>query len=167
MDNTISNDEEVIASDDNTNEETNFEDNQGSEAPTLEDYEKLKKENLTLKAQKEHFKKKLEKSGKSPQADTPSSDFISREEVVLIAQGIDIDDLDQLKAIQKGTGVKSLKEATENPLFKAYKKEKKEEKLRQEASLGASNGSGSQTTQSKPDMSTEEHKELWNKYYKK
>lgn len=160
MDNTISNEEEVIE------EETSDVVEEVSEVPTVDDYNRLIKENKTLKAQKEHFKKKSQAI--PAKTDTPSSsEFLSREEAVLIAQGVDIDDLDQLKAIQKGFGYKSFKEAMDSQLFKAYSKEKKAEKERESASLGASGGSTGSRPAVTSDMSEEDHKAAWAKAYQK
>lgn len=154
--------EDVITPD----EETLEEDNEVSEVPTVDDYNRLLKENKTLKAQKEHFKKKSQVT--PAKTDAPSSsEFLSREEAVLIAGGVDIDDLDQLKAIQKGFGYKSFREAMDSPLYKSYSKDKKVEKERESASLGASGGSTGSRPAVTSDMSEEDHKAAWAKVYQK
>lgn len=127
--------------------------------PTKEEYEELKKQILTIKAQKEHFKKK---ANKKETVSTPHEDSFTREEAVLIAQGMDLEDLDNLKAIQKGLGLSSFKDAVDSSLFKAYRNEKQTEKKRKESSLGASGGSGDSTeSKFRPGMSAEEHEKAW------
>jgi len=161
-------DEEIIDEVEDTSEETlEVEEEEEVVEDTTEEeevneneaeIERLRKENLTLKAQKEHFKKKANKKD----INTSSDASFTREEAVLIAQGMDLEDLDNLKVIQKGQGLKTFKEAVESPLFVAYSKAKKAEKKRKESSLGASKGSGgSSDTVFKPDMSEEEHRKAW------
>ena len=166
MDNTISNEEEIIPAEETLETDIEVE---ATETPTVDDYNRILKENQTLKAQKEHFKKKAEKVGQATTTKTETSpdNFMSREEAVLIAQGYDLEDLDNLKAIQRGAGLKSFKEALENPLFKSYHKDKKAEQRRKDASLGASGNSGNSKSEVKPNMSEDEHKELWAKHYQK
>lgn len=137
-----------------------------AESLSPEEIKALKKQVHLLQAQKEHFRKKAEKVADKP--NTASDNVFTRDEAVLIAQGMDLDDLDNLKAIQKGTGVKTLKEALESPLFKAYSKEKKEEQKRKAASLGASGGTGrSSEIKPKPNMSEDEHRKFWATHYNK
>jgi hypothetical protein len=57
-------------------------------------------------------------------------------------------------------------EAVKNPLFTTWRQNRQEEVKRQEASMGASKGSGSrkkQKTFETPHLSQDDHKELWKK----
>lgn len=129
--------------------------------------EKLKKEVQTLRAQKEHFKKKAGVKASEVKTNASSDDTLTREEVVLIANGMTLEDMDQLKIIQKGSGL-NLKEAMETPMFKAYSKEQQAETKRKKASLGASKGTGGGSEiESKPNMTEEEHRALFKKYQNK
>lgn len=163
MDTTISNEETILDNDIIEIEDTT----EGEETLSAEEAKALKKQVATLQAQKEHFRKKAEKAGEI-KPNTPSDNGFTREEAVLIAQGMDLDDLDKLKAIQKGLGLGSFKEALESDLFTAYSDKKKADKKRQQASLGASGGTGrSGTIEAKPNMSEEDHRKLWEKSYRK
>ena len=175
MDKTIENDEvlEGGVSAEETNEETSTEEST-EETKTDEgvndeasEVEKLKKEVQTLRAQKEHFKKKAGVKAGEVKTNASSNDTLTREEVVLIANGMTLEDMDQLKIIQKGSGL-SLKEAMETNMFKAYSKETQAETKRKKASLGASKGTGGGSElRAKPNMTEEEHRELFKKYQNK
>jgi len=84
----------------------------------------------------------------------------SREEIFLAAQGYTEDDIDQLHAVAKGTGL-SLKEAKEHPLFEAYIDKVKADKRAKKASLGASKGSTAKTPVVVTGMTAEDHKKYW------
>ncbi len=73
--------------------------------------------------------------------------------------------LTELVALSKVRG-KSLLDTINDPLFVALKSQKEEESKSAKAKLGASKGSGSAKVGkdfNTPDLSPEEHKELWNK----
>jgi len=158
--------EEIIIPEEETLE-LDLEDTKGEYVPpTKEEYEALQKKLKTVQAQKEHFRSKAGKQETKP--DTSSDNVFTREEAVLIAQGMDLDDLDKLKGIQKGLGLKSFKEALDSDLWTAYSEKKKADAKREKASLGASGGSGkSSELTAKSDMSEEEHRKLWEAHYKK
>lgn len=84
----------------------------------------------------------------------------SREEIFLAAQGYTEDDIDQLHAVAKGTGL-SLKEAKEHPLFEAYIDKVKADKRAKKASLGASKGSTAKVPVVVTGMTAEDHKKYW------
>lgn len=84
----------------------------------------------------------------------------SREEIFLAAQGYTEEDIDQLHAVAKGTGL-SLKEAKEHSLFQAYIEKVKADKRAKKASLGASRGSTTKTPVVTTGMSAEDHKKYW------
>jgi hypothetical protein len=131
-----------------------------SDTPTLEDYQRLLKENQTLKAQKEHFKKKASQPKEDLKINT--SEFITREEAAMIAKGYSSEVLEQAQLVAKAKGIK-LSEAVEDPLIKAYNNELEAENKRAKAQLGASGGSGGTDNSFRRGMSEEEHRALWKK----
>lgn len=140
-----------------------FEEEEGENVEALK--ERLAK---TEEANKRLYAR-LQKEKKEPlktNQDT-TNDYLTKDEAILIAKGMDLEDLEQAKLIQKGMGG-SLKDALENPLFTSYVKQKEAEAKRKEAQLGASNGSSQRATEgfNKPNMTEEEHRELWLKSQK-
>lgn len=90
------------------------------------------------------------------------TNFLTREEGILIAKGMDEESLSQLKVIAKGKGV-SLLEAEKDPLFVSYFEKVQKEKKSEQAKLGASKGSAFKETkpQFKSGLTREEHIALW------
>lgn len=101
----------------------------------LEDYQKLKKENETLKAQKEHWRKKAELTKNNPVVNKSNNTEVSDEEKLLkmakIATTLDEDDFEVLKSLNGS----SYEEKINNPLFKAYKADKERKAKSKEAAL--------------------------------
>ncbi len=93
-------------------------------------------------------------------------DSLSAEEVdvkILQSQGYSDELITDLKAVAKARG-KSLLASTQDSIFLAIKNEKEAEAKAQKAKLGASRGSGQQKKEKSiatPNLSDEEHKELW------
>lgn len=91
---------------------------------------------------------------------------LSPEEVdvkILQSQGYTEELITDLKAVAKARG-KSLFAATQDSIFLAIKAEKEAEIKAQKVKLGASKGSGStrkEKTTVTPNLSDEEHKQLW------
>ncbi len=89
----------------------------------------------------------------------PQADTLSRDEAVLIAQGMDLTAIEKAKQVQTATG-KTLLDAVEDELFKPWHQNHVAEIRKSKArELGASKGSG--TTPGNgitPGMSTEDHK---------
>ena len=89
---------------------------------------------------------------------------ISRDEVVLLAQGYDEKEIEYLNILSKGKGV-SLKEAVQDELFVAFIEKREAEKKSAKAKLGVSKSSG--VAQNEPSfkkpMTAQEHKALFNK----
>ncbi len=85
-----------------------------------------------------------------------SSD-ITREELVLIAKGMSEEDINQASIIAKGSG-KTLKEAVESDLFKSWKATNEANAKSEQAQLGASKGSGTQSNSGWEGLTDEEHK---------
>ena len=135
-------------------EETNEEDNEDG-TPTIEDYQRLKKEAETLKAQKEHWRKKAQTSQpKGEELKKSNETNVSEEDLIRtarLASQLDDDDLEVLKTLGG-----SLAEKINNPLFKAYKENKVKKQKSESASLKPSNGILS--PKAKPNMTPEEHK---------
>jgi len=154
--------EETVDLQDETQEEEIFIEEESTDESEDKDW---KAEALKLQAiLNRKTKKAAEAQAPEPQeADTSikQSDYLTRDEGLLIAQGIDEEALAQLQAISKGKGI-SLTEAKSDPLYEAYDKAKKEERRRADAKLGASNSSG-RTPKGKPlsEMTKEEHESYW------
>ena len=123
--------------------------------PTIEDYQRLKKEAETLKAQKEHWRKKAQTSQpKGEELKKSNETNVSEEDLIRtarLASQLDDDDLEVLKTLGG-----SLAEKINNPLFKAYKESKVKKQKSESASLKPSNGISAHKV--KPDMTPEEHK---------
>jgi len=116
-----------------------------------------------LKRQKEKAEKapEVKEADKETDIKTNQSEYLTRDEGILIAQGISDESLKQLHAISKGKGI-SLIEAKSDPLCEAYEQATKEEQRKADAKLGASNSSG-RTPKGKPisEMTKEEHEAYW------
>jgi len=145
-----------------TQEETSEELAETNDTPTLEDYEALKKQAETLKAQKEHWRKKAEQAKELKPAELKQTnpEYLTREEAVLLAKGYDDEDLVRLNALAKAEG-KKLSEVADDEMFIAWK-EKKDEKVKaQKAQLGSSKSSSSKTTKPLSEMTRDEHMAYW------
>lgn len=96
-----------------------------------------------------------------PEAQPPSTnqDTLSREEAILIAQGMDTEDLDELKDVAKAKDLPLLK-AKETPLFQAYLEKKADDAKKEKAKLGSSKGSQVQQEQKIGELSRDEHMEV-------
>jgi hypothetical protein len=105
--------------------------------------------------------KKEEKVEIKTKQDT-TNEYLTKDEAILIAKGMDLEDIEQAKLIQKGMG-SSLKDALENPLFKSYMAQKEAEEVRRKAQLGASGGGSAKVDEgfNKPDLTPEQHRKLW------
>lgn len=94
-------------------------------------------------------------------------DYLTREEAILIAKGLDESALDNLKVIAKGKGI-SLLEAQKDPMFEAFNAKLEEANKQKKAQLGASKGSGLQRPEkSVAEMTPEEHKAYVTKLFSK
>jgi hypothetical protein len=139
------------------------EETEASNEPTLEDYQRLVKENQTLKAQKEHFKKKATQTAKETETNkTNTQSGLSREEAILFAKGLSEEDVEEASKIAKLNGV-SLIKATEDPYFKFKQESRQAEEKAKGAKLGASSGSGSITAIPVSEMTREQHMEYMKK----
>lgn len=155
---TMQNDEHTPELEQEENEiQDEQEETQAQNQPNSSQEEKdWKAEALKLKAILERQKRKVQEP--KPTLQTPS-----RDELILIAKGKSEEDLEVLQTIAKGKGI-SLLEAQKDPLYTSYEDKKREEKLKEEATLGASKGSGyseEQISFQKPGLTDEDHKKLW------
>lgn len=107
-----------------------------------------------------------QKTAEAPQ--NINNQSLSAEDVdikILISQGVGEDHIEYLKKLAKVNGT-SILAAQSDPIYLGFKREKEAEKKSQEASLGASRGSG-QSKKGKsfqtPDLPSQDHRELWNK----
>jgi mRNA degradation ribonuclease J1/J2 len=140
------------------------------EETTTEETTEETQEEETVVIPKEKFKAMQKKaiaydaSKKAPQPIT-NSNSLSREEAILIAKGMEDEDLAQLNKIAKGADI-SLSEAQKDPLFVAYLEKREQEKKSEKARLGASKSANFENKApdfDKPGLSEEEHKNLWKK----
>lgn len=123
-------------------------------------YEKAEQARLqiTARAKKAEAELKTLKQQNQPLQDNPTA--LSREEIILLAQGVDDKALELLKKIQKVNGG-SLLEAKEDDIFKSYQDKIERERLSEKSRLGASRGSGRIETKSLSGMSKDDHMQAW------
>jgi hypothetical protein len=147
------NEKEVVKTEVEETESTEVEEETNDETPTLEDYQRLKKERETLLAQKEHWKKKATQSKPLEQTETlkTNNEYLTRDEAVLLAKGYDEDDLARLNVLAKAEG-KKLNEVVNDEMFIAWKVK---------AQLGSSKSSTSKMSKPVSEMTPEEHKAYW------
>jgi hypothetical protein len=146
-------DQEIVV-DDTTEEIAEVEETVVSNEPTLEDYQRLVKEVQTLKAQKEHFKKKATQTPKETETNkTNTSSGLTREEAILFAKGLTEEDIELAAKIAQVNGV-SLVKATEDDYFQAKLQARQQEARSKGAKLGASTGGGFEIPSQ---LSDEEH----------
>lgn len=164
MDENLQDGAETIISDEVV--DTQDESTSGDEQTTSsnEELEKARKaiSQLTARAKKAEDELRNFKTSKETKADSNLTNTLSREEAVLIAQGYDLETLNQIQVIAKGKGV-SLLEAEKDPLFVSYKEKKEAEAKAEKAKLGASKGSGQKEAKVGFNSfeSLEDHKKIW------
>lgn len=164
MDENLQDGAETIISDEVV--DTQDESTSGDEATTdlAEELEKARKaiSQLTARAKKAEDEVKKSKVSDNTKAEPNLTNTLSREEAVLIAQGYDLETLNQIQVIAKGKGV-SLLEAEKDPLFVSYKEKKDAEAKAEKAKLGASKGSGQKEAKVGFNSfeSLEDHKKIW------
>lgn len=107
-------------------------------------------------------KQVTQKIAQPVQKQTLQENYLTREEGILIAKGMDDENISQLKAIAKGKNI-SLLEAEKDPLFVSYYEKVQKEKKSEQAKLGASKGSSYKESKPefKPGLTREEHMALW------
>jgi predicted DsbA family dithiol-disulfide isomerase len=132
----MENEKELEVDSNDTQEENEDEESSEEQETSQENPEELKKQIKELKGQKDYYQSQYKKVKGKPK----TTEYLSRDEAMLIAQGYNENDLETLNTISKGKGI-SLKEAKEDSLFKAYKGNVEKEEKSKEAQLGASGGS--------------------------
>lgn len=163
MDNTISNDLDI----DPKNEEQLLEESEALEQEedesSVDDDEvaKLRSENKKLTEIIKRRKERDNNSSSTPeQKTTNNTQFLSRDEAILVASGFTGEDLDYLNVVAKGTGL-SIQEAKEHPIFEAYLEKVSAEKKAKRAKLGASKGSSTHKPVDMTGLSAEDHRKIW------
>lgn len=125
-----------------------------------EDLAKLQEQNKKLFERAKTAEAKLkEVKTNLPKTDEQqtNTDILSREEAILIAQGMQAEDLDELKAVAEAKKLSLLK-AKETPLFQGYLEKIEAERKKEKAKLSASKGSASvKEEKSLVEMTREEH----------
>ena len=174
------NDLEVETKDEETVEDTvvdaedKSEDSQSETDDTSEEQELTTEQELAkARAEAAKYKRLLQKEqkkakpdanqSKSSEARQNGSPSTSVEEVVLKANGMSDELLKTLKKIAAVTGT-SLLDAQKDELFVAAKEKFEKEEKSKRSSMGASKGSAKSTEKpsfTKPGLSDEEHKKLW------
>lgn len=100
----------------------------------------------------------------APAAAAPSAPAtgLSRDEAILIAQGLSVEELDKAKKIADLEGI-ALLDVPKNDLFTTWKEKRDKEAKTQAAQLGASRGSKGSVKKSftTPGLSDEDHKALF------
>lgn len=137
--------------------------NQETETESDSDDVDWKAEALKYRAILNRKKKQtIQKVTQPVQKQTLQENYLTREEGILIAKGMDEENLSQLKAIAKGKNI-SLLEAEKDPLFVSYFEKVQKEKKSEQAKLGASKGSTYKETKPAftPGLTREEHEKLW------
>jgi len=129
-------DETIDESQEDVNEVEETDLDEGSDdSPTLEDYQKLKKERETLLAQKAHWKKKAEtsKEDKPSNKSNETQPSISREEAILFAKGYTEDEVDLAIKLSKINNI-TVSEAVKDDYFT----NKVDSRIKKEKSANAS-----------------------------
>lgn len=144
-------------------EEEDSEDKDKSEESDSSELEELKKKYEELEGKNKQLFERLKKTNKKP-AETKNKGSFSEEDLIRIskvASSLDDDDLEVLQSI-KG---ESIADKLDNPMFKAYKKDK-QAKQRSEASSLKPSKPGLQVQGKSfddPNLSAEDHKKMFNK----
>lgn len=150
--------DEAILNGNNTNTEESLESLIGLDDSKEDKVAKLEEANKKLYARAKAAEEKAKGTKENPQplqTNTPNNS-LSREEAILLSQGVDTTSLEMLSKISKLEGI-SLLEAKENDLYKAYLAKIEQEKRAEQSKLGASRGSGRIESTSTAKMSREEH----------
>lgn len=163
------NNEEVVVTD--TTEDTDSEVELTLEEDTTEevDVAKLQEINKKLFARAKKaealLKTKPTQVTQPKKEITKTTDVLTREEAILIAQGYDENALAKIKAVSKGNGC-SLLDATKDEMFVLWKDKQEAEAKKAKSNIGASKGSGSvRAEKSIADMTEAEHRALVEKTF--
>lgn len=133
-----------------------------TDGPTLEDYEKLKKERETLLAQKEHWKKKATAPKAEPLTKTNETQALTREEAILFAKGYSEEEVELAKKLSKINGTNPLV-AVEDDYFKSKVEARIKKEKSERASLSPSGTGRYKSEKPVSEMTEEEHRAYFNK----
>lgn len=131
------------------------------ENPSDERYLNQRKRAEKAEERVKALENELNKKSPETQNQITNSQELSRDEVVLLAQGMTEEEVSKLHSVAKAEGV-SLREAKDSDLFTAWYDKKQREKKSEMAKLS---GGGSAKTQAvkMSGLSESEHKDLWKK----
>jgi len=123
------------------------------------------------KAEALKYKAIAERKDKQLKLNKPNNE-LTREEIVLLAKGIEDSDITYLKKLQAGEKAMgkevSLSEAMSDPLFVAFKEQGEAKAKAEQAQLGASSsGAVHQDERFVNNQSREDHKKMWEEEMKK
>lgn len=157
--------QDVLQETQNPDEEIVAQEQTIADTPAQDEDKELDIEALKAKAAKADEYKKFadrvtaenKELKKQTKPTTNTTDVLSREEAILIAQGMVAEDLDELKAVAEAKKISLLK-AKDTPLFQGYLEKKEGERKKEKAKLAASRGSTTARDEKSPsDMSRDEH----------
>jgi hypothetical protein len=128
-----------------------------------------KEEGVSLSPAEFRHYKKWKDSLKSPTPDVKKEQpqQVSQpnvEEVVLLAQGMSDELLNELKAVARARNITSLIKAQNDPIFVAVKEKFEKEKKQKDSSLPSSRGAGAvkaKKTFNSPGLTAEEHRQMF------
>lgn len=144
-----------------TEDETDDDSDDDSTEDSDSELEKLRKENKTLKIQKDKWRKKADK----PATNKPNenqSNSLSREEAILFAKGYTDEEVTLANKLAR-VNETSILEAVEDNYLKTMRAERIKKEKSNKASLPASSTGGVKHKKPVGEMSEEEHRELFDK----
>lgn len=155
----INDTEETVQPEDSTEDET-------LETEPEVDIAQLQATNKKLfeRAKKAEADLKALKSAKQPVKQKQASSSVDVEETILLANGMDEELVEQLKKVAQVQGL-SLIKAQNDPIFVAVKEKFEKDKKQEQASMGASRGSGQSKPRKDfktPGLKEDEFKEMFN-----
>lgn len=152
--------DEVVEQEENTTtEEVSEESNDDTVTLSKSEYSKLKRQAIAYKANKSE---KVEVKEEKTTTNNFSEEVI--EVKILKSKGVSDDDINELKALAKVRGKSLLEVETSDPIWLSIKETRESEAKAKQARLGASRSSGTakqEKTTNTPNISSEDHKNLW------
>ena len=159
---------EELETETNEVEETNEaeETEQSDDSPTLEDFEQAQAKLKELEEKNKQLYARLKKTEKvktETVTKETNENYLTRDEAILLAKGYDEDDINSLRKL---AGDGNLIEASKDPMFQAYKKEKERKEKAKKSQLGASGAGVNKGQKPVGEMTEEEHRALFYKSVK-
>lgn len=162
---TLSNDVEATEKEEESLESLLSEENTDEKDKELERLREANKK-LYERAKKAEAKAKVKPEVKAEAKDTQhienkveTTNFITRDEAILLTQGLDVSDIDTLKLIAKAKNV-PLVDAQKDELFVAFQEKRKLEREEQKRNLPSSKSSSTKSVKDISLMDREEHKDF-------